>query len=99
MCAAVARAYVPDTEVVGVEEDEVQVLLQDDDAKLRWHRRANLEPCDHTACGRQYDWRFHQLGMRLSRLEGEMCLDGCFTPFELGQAMRLAKEARKGQEP
>ena len=98
MCAAVARAYVPDTEVVGVEEDDVQIRLQDDDGALRWHRRANLEPCDHTACGRKYDWRFQQLGMRMSKLEGELCLDGCYTPFEIGQVIRLAKEAKKGQD-
>lgn len=99
MCAAIARAYERDTEVVDVEEDDVQVRLLDDDGEQRWHRRASVEPADHTACGRKYDWRFHQLGMRQSKLEGELCLDGCYTPFELGQAMRLAKEARKGQEP
>ena len=98
MCAAVARAYEPDTHVVSVEEDDVQIRLQDDDGALRWHRRANLEPRDHTACGRQYDFMREQLGQRVSRLEGELCLDGCYTPFELGKALRLQREARKDRD-
>ena len=85
----------PDTLVIDLEEDDVQVLLLDRDGRQRWHRRANIEPSDHTGCGRRYDWRFEQLGQRMSRLEGELCQDGCFTPFELDHA---AQQAARGRE-
>ena len=106
MCAAVARARSfeydePDKIVVDVEEDDVQVRLQDPDGVLRWHRRANIEPNDHTGCGRRYDFRFEQLGQRMSRLdEGELCKDGCYTPFELerAQELRSAALARRRSE-
>lgn len=93
MCAAVARRYEePDTVVVSVEEDEMQVLLLDSDGEERWHRLAHGEPSDHTACGRPYDFRLDQLGQRLSRYDGQLCKGGphgcCFTPFELARAAK-----------
>lgn len=105
MCAAVARARSyehdePDTIVVDVEEDDMQVKLQDADGVVCWHRRANTSsPDDYTACGRKYDFMREQLGFRLSRYEGQLCRGGplgcCFTPFELEQAKKLREQVSK----
>lgn len=55
-----------------------------------WHRPAvgGL----YTACGQKMDHRLSG-GIRGETYEGDLCQDGCFSPFELGISLKVNKEA------
>lgn len=66
----------------------MQVLL--DTADGRWHRPAIGTGGRRVACGKDVPVRATN---RKETYEGALCEDGCFSPWELGESIRLRSEA------
>jgi hypothetical protein len=92
---ALVPDYEPDTVIEEVaEESEMHVKVLDEDGRLRWHRWCAGGNGSLLACGDVVDQR-HTHGTRYPVLEGDLCEEGCFSPFELAKAALANLTARR----